>query len=177
MLSSKLFVAFTVLTQLATGGCGQESTDPLEAAMAATEGGSEATDPAVAPFVGTYRSVGGEQQLSLRDEAIDAATADMNILSRTIARDKLRETTPIAKKVVFAGQGKLLTISADERSFTASTDGSVAKVKEIEQKFAGDGKVRINRYRLDGRKLIVSVTIRSDKLPKPVEYELTYERE
>lgn len=144
-----------------------------------------------AKYLGDYRHIGGQAELDARDAAIDGVVADMSFLSRGIARDKLKDTNPIASNIRLSASDAGLTIAMDERAYTSSRDGGPTRVKgitgdaldmnvtvgdEIEQRFSGDEKGRVNHFRVDGDKLIVRVRVFAEALPKDVVYELTYQK-
>jgi hypothetical protein len=151
-----------------------------------------ADEPAVKAFLGRYRHAGGDKELKARDQAIDDVVESMNFLARGIARDKLKETNPIAASLGIAADAKDLTITLDTRTYTGPLNGGTVKVKsitgdlmdmhyavskaEITQVFSGDDRGRVNRYRLDSGKLTMHVRVHSSRLPKALVYSLTYVR-
>ncbi|NUP13698.1 MAG: hypothetical protein HOW73_47285 [Polyangiaceae bacterium] len=153
----------------------------------------EANDPGspAAQFVGTFKHVGAQAEVEARDAAIDGVVGQMGMLSRGIARDRLKESNPVASTIsVSADQGSV-TIAMDDRSYTAPLDGTPVKVKGItgdeldlsvkigdglEQTFSGDEKGRINSMRIENNRLILTVVVHAEALPTKLTYTLTYER-
>ncbi len=152
-----------------------------------------AGDDDAKPYVGAFRHAGGDREREARDRAIDDVVAGMSFLVRKIARDRLTSANPIASSLAFSKSDTSLTVVMDTRSFTGPLDGSKTKVKSISgdememsydiskksltQKFEGDGKGRINIFRLDGDKgLDMKVRVYAQQLPKDLVYRLTYER-
>jgi len=146
----------------------------------------------IKPFLAGFRWVGGDAEREARDKAIEAVVSEMNFLTRGIARDKLKETNPIAAKLTFASSDTALTATMDARSYTAPLDGGNVKVKSItgddmqmcfkikkgaiDQIFAGDEKGRSNGFRHEENKIVMNVRVHASKLPKDLVYKVTYER-
>lgn len=144
------------------------------------------------PFVGTYKHTGGDKEREARDEAIEDVIASMNILSRTVAREKLKSANVIPAAISIASDGTNLTISLDSRVYTAPLDGSKVKVtgitgdkldlsysvtaSKIEQRFTAEGKGRTNAFTKSGETLVVNVRVHSTQLPKDLKYKLTYKK-
>ncbi|MBK8257695.1 MAG: hypothetical protein IPK82_34130 [Polyangiaceae bacterium] len=144
------------------------------------------------PFVGTYKHSGGDKEREARDTAIDDVVSSMNIVSRTIAREKLKSANVIAAVVVFASDDTSLTVSLDQRVYTAPLSGSSVKVTgitgdkldlsyavtsgKIEQRFSAQGKGRTNTFTKSGDVLTMNVRVFSDQLPKELKYKLTYKK-
>jgi hypothetical protein len=151
-----------------------------------------AADGAEKPFVGTYKHAGGDKEREARDQAIEDVVSGMNIVSRTIARDRLKSANVIAAAITIASDGTSLTISLDSRTYTAPLSGSSVKVTgitgdkldlsyavstgKIDQKFSGDGKGRVNSFTKSGEQLVMNVRVYSNQLPKDLKYKLTYKK-
>lgn len=151
-----------------------------------------ADEPAIKAFLGSYRHAGGDKERKARDQAIDDVVESMNFIARGIARDKLKETNPIAASLGISADTNNLTITLDGRTYTGPLSGGTVKVKaitgdlmdmryavtktEITQVFSGDDRGRVNRYRLDSGKLTLHVRVHSSRLPKDLVYSLTYTR-
>jgi hypothetical protein len=143
-------------------------------------------------FLGAFKFIGGDAEREARDKAIESVVAEMSFLARGIARDKLKETNPIAAKLSFGATEKALTAALDSRSYTAPLDGSHVKVKgitgdemkmcfkirqgAIDQQFSSEDKGRDNGFRYADNKIVMHVRVRAEKLPKDLVYKLTYER-
>ncbi len=151
-----------------------------------------AAEPHHAAFLGSYKHSGGKADLDARDRAIDDVVKGMNVFARGIARDRLKESNPIARAMVFSASDKALTIAMDQRAYTAPLDGSKVKVKGItgdeldlhlvlaagslKQVFSAEDKGRINSFSFSGSTLLMHVRVHAEKLPKDLLYKLSYER-
>ncbi len=185
MRAVRAFLSLLVLLGVHCGG-EEEAPPPVTSASATPESVSAATR-----FAGSFKHVGGTAELEARDKAIDDLVAEMSFMKRGVARDKLREANPIAEKIVVSESQGTLTISMDERSYTAPLDETPVRVKgitgdmldlvvragpELEQVFSAEGKGRTNKYALAGDRLTIQVRIHSESLPRELSYALTYER-
>jgi hypothetical protein len=128
-------------------------------------------------------------------KAIDAGVAKVNFMIRSIARSRLTNVNPAYKRVAIEQTSDAITTTYDDRKpVRAPLDGSTIKwTREdgekfdvhVEQKdgqlvqtFKGEDGERINTYQLspDGNTLTVAVELRSERLPEPVRYALTFAR-
>src|SRR5687768_10947673 len=64
-------------------------------------------------WVGTF--VSEEQTDAGIQKAIDAATADMNFLTRSVARGRLKKTNSLHKRIAITRQVVMIGVSFDER--------------------------------------------------------------
>lgn len=144
------------------------------------------------PFLGSYKHSGGDKDREARDQAIDDVVSGMNIVSRTIARDRLKSANVIAAAIGITSDGTSLTISLDTRVYTAPLSGGTVKVTgitgdkldlsyalstgKIEQRFSGEGKGRVNAFTKSGDQLTMNVRVYSTQLPKELKYKLTYKK-
>lgn len=167
-------------------GTGAASVSALLAREAWADAGNEK------PFLGTYKFSGGDKERDARDAAIDDVVSSMNIVSRTIARERLKSANVIAAVVAITSDGTSLTISLDSRVYTAPLAGTSVKVTgitgdkldlsyvlsttSIEQRFSGDGKGRVNTFTKSGDQLTMSVRVHATQLPKDLKYKLTYKK-
>jgi len=151
--------------------------------------------PAGAKLTGTYRYVGGAAQRQRLESAIDRTVQQLNALIRGIGRRRLTESNQIRDAVELKIQGDKVTtiftpggtvtttLGASAISWTTDTGKSV-KVKSalvkgrLVQDFQADDGSRRNVFTVDasGDKLTLSVTIRSDRMPEPLKYALSYRR-
>jgi hypothetical protein len=143
-------------------------------------------------YTGSFRFVGGERQTRARDAAIDEVVAELNVLLRGIARTRLTATNPMPESLDIERQGDVLSIAIDGRKHDAHLDGSKTKTRGIEgnelryhvevgdvrirQVFHGEKERRINVLRLRGDRIEMHVVIASPRLPKSLEYDLTFEK-
>jgi hypothetical protein len=128
-------------------------------------------------------------------QAIDAAIAKMNFLTRAVARSRLLDTNPLYERIEIANDGSQITVRYDKgKPVAMPADGSTVKwTRDDGEKFdvsahAGDSQLqhrfkaedgeRLNEFSLspDGT-LTLNVTISSPQLPAPVKYALIYRRQ
>jgi len=151
-------------------------------------------DHAVADhYVGHYRFIGGQTERDAVLVAIDETVADMNILTRNIARGRLRDSNPVPGELTISHDGQNLVIAFDERSYEAPLDGSSTSVvgitgdtlkysvsvsaKKLAQTFVGPKGTRNNALRVakDGT-LKMEVEVTSESLPQALRYQLSFHR-
>jgi len=129
------------------------------------------------------------------ESAIEAATKDFNFLARPIARSRLKNVSPVIKRVEIRRIGPSYVITLGTASPTTtvpggpsvqwnSDDGDVLDVSTewqdgilVQIFVAQDGK-RFNRYTVapDGT-LVMDVTLTSPELQQPLRYQQTFQRE
>lgn len=126
---------------------------------------------------------------------IEACTADMSFITRPIARSRLKKLNPAYQRMVIARNGVDFTIQFDARQpirIPASgkpiawtrEDGERFQVSLqaegncLTQHFQGEDGERSNLFRVNatGKGLSLEVTVKSQKLPKPLVYALSYSR-
>jgi hypothetical protein len=126
---------------------------------------------------------------------IERCTDEMSFIKRPIARSRLKKLNPAYQRVVIARNGADFTIQFDERQpIRVPADGkAIPWTREDGEKFmvsmkpAADGLTqhyqgedgeRSNHFRVDatGKALTLEVTVKSQKLPKPLVYTLSYGR-
>jgi hypothetical protein len=160
--------------------------EPVEAAAAVDDD----TRKAAGRFTGSYKFAGGDAERAARDAAIEAVVEDMNMLAQPIARSKLQEGNKIAERLDITLDGDAVSVAFDGRPFVASLDGSKKRVvgitgdeldyhvevgaSKLRQVFKGDKGGRSNAMRRSGKKIAIDVKVTSSKLPKPLQYRLTY---
>jgi hypothetical protein len=141
-------------------------------------------------FVGRYHYSGGEKEVKARDEAIDGVVSEMNFLVRSIARSRLKASTPITAALRITSTPQQLTVSIGALSYTGPLNGRSVKVvgitgdeldmhyrvsaKRLEQIFKGERGGRVNTFTRNGATLGLSVRVFSPKLPKELRYKLSY---
>jgi hypothetical protein len=144
-------------------------------------------------FAGTYRFVGGERERKAWEEAIEDVVVEMNLIVRGMARKRIRETNRIADEIAVERRDNQLSLRLDDHNYTAPIDGpSHGKVSgggdgvkilhnvehgQIQQTFLGEDGGRVNTFSMgkDGR-MRVRVRVFSDRLPRDLRYQLTYEK-
>ncbi len=139
-------------------------------------------------YAGEYSLVAGKKS---RDAAIEDVIAEMNVLLRPIARQKLRDGNPMAKKLSITVEGDSIVVAFDGKRDAAKIDGTKTKIVGIQgdsldyhvrvgesrlrQVYSGVRGGRSNNIRLrKGDKLSIAVEMTSDRLPKPLRYRLSY---
>lgn len=154
----------------------------------------ERAQPAADPYVGTYRFA--PERSADVEQAIERGTEDLNFLIRGIARRRLRGTTQPYRTIrIQRSDGEIATIydgrepirsPADGRAVTwRREDGEVLQLSTRErdgalvQTFVAEDGTRENAFRVsdDGSTLTLTVTVRSDRLPEPIVFDLVYGRE
>lgn len=151
-----------------------------------------AAESPVKPFIGTYRYVGGQEEQRKLWGKIEGMANTFNFVAKGIVRDKLAAGNQIPKEIVISADNDTLSIlTASKTPNVAPMDGTSVKVRsitgemmdmsykvgaEIEQTFKGASKGRVNRYELQGDKLVFHVRVFAAQLPYELLYDLTYER-
>ena len=141
-------------------------------------------------FTGSFAYAGGAEERAARDAAIESVVEDMNMLAQPIARSKLQEGNKIAERLDITLDGDEISVAFDGRPFVAGLDGSKKRVvgitgdeldyhvevgsSKLRQVFKGDKGGRSNAMRRSGNKIAIDVKVTSSKLPKPLQYRLTY---
>lgn len=150
--------------------------------------------PAIERFVGVFAYAGGEEQRKAAHAAIDAALADLDLISRSLARRKLAERDPVVPTITIEYAGGKTTIirrdtsirtTLDGPAVTVTRDGRSAKVKhhlaspsKLVETIHGERGSTTNTFVLsdDGAHLTASTTIEGDRLKTPIRYRLSYRR-
>ena len=127
--------------------------------------------------------------------AIESTVADMNFIKRPIARHRLTNVNPAYKKVTISLSDQEVVVQLEDRApihmpasgqgapwtredgekFTVAAQASPA---QLIQTFKNDEGERTNVFKLsaDGKALVLAVTVKSGKLPKPLTYTITFGR-
>ena len=150
---------------------------------------ARAEDPS---WVGVF--VNDEQSDAGIQKAIEAAVADMNFLTRPIARSRLKKTNSMAKRIVISRQGETISVRFDERKpAEMPADGSAVKWTgedgeqfdvfartddgRLVQTFKAEDGQRVNAFTAeDAQRLTLEVQVTSPRLPKPLTYAVRYKR-
>jgi hypothetical protein len=145
----------------------------------------------VKPFLGSYRYVGGVDEQRKLWGKIEGMANTFNFVAKGIVRDKLAAGNQIPKEIVISADADTLSILTAKTPNVAPMNGSSVKVRsitgemmdmsykvgsEIEQSFKGNAKGRVNRYEVQGDKLVLHVRVFAAQLPYELVYDLTYER-
>lgn len=128
--------------------------------------------------------------------AIEKAVADMNFITRPIARGRLVRTNEPYQRITIQQAGSQVTITTDDRTpIVAQSDGHPMKwTREdgevmdlttgwadgtLEQTFIAEDGQRKNVFELspDGNTMAMHVTVTSPRLAAPLTYTLRYRRQ
>ncbi|HTE40648.1 MAG TPA: hypothetical protein VK629_07455 [Steroidobacteraceae bacterium] len=128
--------------------------------------------------------------------AIDKSVADFNFIARPIARSRLKKANPPITKAAFFrdGAGIVVTLGIQKPARAAPGGSTVKWTRDdgetfdvafswegatLVQAFTASDGIRYNRYALsgDGNTLTVDVTLRSDMLKIPVNYQFMMSRQ
>lgn len=126
---------------------------------------------------------------------IEKCTEEMSFIKRPIARGRLKKLNSAYQRIVIGRSGSEYTLQFDERQpIRVPSDGkAIPWIREDGEKFMvsvkpgtesltqhyqGEDGERTNLFRVDaaGKALSLDVTVKSQKLPKPLVYTLSYSR-
>jgi hypothetical protein len=165
---------------------------PRNSAAVAQTRAEEASAAKIAPLAGNYRFSGDPAEIRALERAIDAVVEDMNVLVRDVARRRLAKAAEIPPQLGLSLRGPVLTMQVAQKAYSAPLDGTAVAVvgpsgdslqlrhsvvgdAKLMQRFDGDDGSRVNTCeRLGAERLRVHVAIRSEKLPKDLNYSLTF---
>jgi hypothetical protein len=152
------------------------------------------TPASLVRYAGVFSYAGTKEQgLAIVDRAWDAALSDANIFMRFMIKNAVKQRL-IDKILIELPPGKIAVKLGDfekvpaeigkTENFKAADPKQSGKVtyefdgSKITETFVGDQGTFTNLLELapDGKTLHRSVTIQSDRLPKPVRYQLDYVR-
>jgi hypothetical protein len=152
-----------------------------------------AGQPQAPTLEGTYVLV--PEQSDDIEAAIETGVAQMNFITRSVARGRLKKTNPAYQRIVIGRGPAHIEVVFDEReplrmpvdgSATKWTreDGEVFDVRadwrgqELVQHYKAEDGERTNTFRIDqtGAALTLEVVVTSGRLPQPVTYSLAYRR-
>jgi hypothetical protein len=138
--------------------------------------------------------VNDEQSDAGVQKAIEAAIADMNFITRPVARSRLKKTNTLARRITITQQAETITVRFDERKPAAMpADGSVTQWtgedgeqfdvfahvenSRLVQTFKAEDGQRVNSFTAeDAQRLTLQVQVTSPRLPKPLTYTVRYKR-
>lgn len=185
-----------VLLLLAMPGCRRASAGETqgEGPPFAANTGHAALQEVADDWAASYRFVGGQAERDALGASIDSVVSDMNFFVRDIARGRLAKANPIPSRLTIGRSGDVIAIAFDERRYEAPLDGSQTRVEgitgdmlryhvtvsedRVQQVFVGEEGGRHNAIRRRGRDgLTVHVKVTSGRLPKPLQYQLSFRRE
>lgn len=164
-----------------------------------------AAPPAAAPapppadprtlYAGSYRFVGGDRERNNINAAIERATDGLVFFIRPIANSRLRDANPVSAALTIRfPPGQIEALAFANRVWRSPESGAAVRSAGVQgdpvnltsrwenghlvQVISNGEGARRNDYVLsaDGRTLVWRVTISSERLPRPVRYELTYRR-
>jgi hypothetical protein len=148
-------------------------------------------------FTGNYRSTLSKSQARKQiDKSIESLVDDMAFYKRPFARSKLENRTPPCIDLKISYDDGDVGLKCDNRRRAKAkldgkrrnfkpTGGDPVKVSyamkngKLVQKFFSENGVRTNTYRLTngGKTLKLAVEIQSSKLPRPLRYQRTFEKQ
>lgn len=165
-----------------------------DAAEGAEASPPEPAAPPIERFVGDYRYVGGDKQRQAAVAAIEAALADLDPISRSLAKRKLAERDPAVPAITVAFDAGHTSIRRKETTVRAPLDGPAVKVKhdgreamvshrlatpaKLVERIQGAKGKTVNTFALsdDGERLTVTTQIDGERLSGPIRYRLSYRR-
>ena len=126
-----------------------------------------------------------------RQEAIERVTQQLPFRMRGQARDRLLEATKPQPQLTIVDQDGQITLGRADREMTITTDGKpkrfVKKQRNISMSATrrddamvvttqGDSFTQTTNYRVtkDGRRLLLDIEMRIQRLPEPLRYQLSY---
>lgn len=145
-------------------------------------------------FEGNYRYIGGEEEKEKIRVAIDKVIEDLNFIMRPIARSRLASKNIPPTSIHIRRVGTGVAIKTPFRDWTTDLKGTVAGVTipdgrpgKLSSQMQGPILIEIllveeNRRRHEfrlvkgGMQLKFKISLQTSKFPKPIVYELTYER-
>jgi hypothetical protein len=167
---------------------------PRAAAQAPPTSAPPAADPRTV-YTGSYRYAGGDRERNDLNAAVERATYGMVFFVRPIANSRIRDANPVPGAVTIRfPPGQIEVLAVANRAWRSPANGAPAPSLGVHgdavtltsrwenghlvQVISNGQGARRNDYVLsaDGRTLTLRVTITSDRLPRPVRYELTYRR-
>jgi hypothetical protein len=156
---------------------------------------AQSFDPRVLCTGEPFVFAGGPGQRAAVLAAIDQSTASMNFIARPIARGRLRERSAVWERIVIRCTGGAIDITVPQRPLFHSPEtgasiqwrGPDGQMYLLKQRFVANGILqevgnidgsRSNTYTTtaDGRTLTLTVRIVSGRLPRPIQYALSYRR-
>jgi len=146
-------------------------------------------------FEGTWRlAVSPERGQQTIDAAVERAVNAMPFLFRSVARPRLRDGTPLVRRIELDFDDGAVAVSLDGRRYrtplgetrrvTRASDGARLRLTQriqsggqLEQVFQGDSGTRWFVYERVGEdRLRLTSTTDSDRMPEAMRYSLTYRR-
>jgi hypothetical protein len=173
------------------------SAAPVQNSAAAAASAQEQVQDPKARFAGTFEYAGDPREQQERQDAIARSTEGAFFLIRGAVGSRVNDKTRIAPiltyefpagrvRAVASGPKGLTVVESpdDGRQVPQNIDGETIGVSqlfrgdELVQTFTAKDGVRTNEMKIDstGKLLLVKVTVKSDKLPHPLLYGLTYRR-
>jgi hypothetical protein len=126
---------------------------------------------------------------------IESGVANMNFIVRPIARSRLKKTNPAYQRIVISHDASEIVVTLDARKpirMPASgtsikwtrEDGEKFDLKGelqesmLKQTYVAEDGTRINEFQAskDGLTMTLHVTLISERLDKPLQYKLSYQR-
>ncbi|MDB5216260.1 MAG: hypothetical protein JWO86_4187 [Myxococcaceae bacterium] len=186
-------VAAVLLTRSAHADAVVAAAEPAVAAAPVAETAIAAVPDERARFSASFRFMGSHEEEAARLAAIDRGIDSLFFMIRGIARSRLSDGTKIDPWVNFSFDAEKIRVRVPTSSHVSPLNGApievgsgddrskliqrLAKGKVTQVFIAGEGR-RMNEWALspDARTLLLTVTVSSPKLTRPVVYKLTYTR-
>ncbi|MEM1414139.1 MAG: hypothetical protein AAGH15_04530 [Myxococcota bacterium] len=144
-------------------------------------------------LAGTWQHAGGGQESAAREAAIEAATEELSRMIRSRARGRLAERTTPAPRLQITVAGDAVTITGPNGRLALTVGGPAVRVEgqngsgqvratrrggNLVVTMRGDGGTQTTTYRLseDGRRLVLQVEMRGERLSAPLRFRATYRR-
>ena len=149
--------------------------------------------PEVSPFEGTWRYSGGEPQRQALETAITRTVQGMGFFIEGIAAGRLRDRAPISPTItVHVANGQIEYTAHNRRLYRTPTNGTPVQTQNpwgdaitLRTTLNGSVLTRAGQFeqgsrheviRVQNNTLTVHTTIASPRLPRPMVYQLTYQR-
>ncbi len=186
--SSRLYVAAIAATFAAVVPLAEGQPAPTSSITEST-GRSE-----LDAFVGAYHSTDPSGHARIIDQAIVTATDDMRPLRRRVARARLRAVNTSIRVLRIEREGDRVVMDLDGDRYTAPISGETEQQRNpdgepVDLSFRVVGQSlrghyveataeKIMSFRLgDAGLLTLDVTVRSDQLPGPIQYQLSFRKQ
>ena len=153
------------------------------------------------PFLGRFQFSGGDQESEELQSIIETMSKDIPLPMRGMFKKRIGNATKIGDWFTFSSEGEILTLAESNGStWPGNCDGEVHEGVTFEEKKAtftrklsldddgslvltekrsSDGAERMHRYTLakNEASLRLEVSLKGKRLPRPVEYSLSYTRQ
>lgn len=149
--------------------------------------------PVVSPFEGTWRYSGGAAQQQAMDQAIQRTVQGMGFIIEGMALGRLRDRNPLTPVItIHVANGQLEYTAHARRTYRTALDGTALRTQNpwgedisLTTRIAGNVLTRVANtsqgartdvIRVNGNTLTLNTTVTSPRLPRALNYTLTYQR-